>query len=470
MITRALLLGILCVLCVVQLVVSIPKLSERGMWSDELFTASLLRYHPLDSLSFERKQVTQINPADSFLTVKSAEQHPPLYDLALKVWGYFAGDSAFALRLFSLLCLILVSFVLIFVAFLYPEKRLLLTTLALVLAVLPTTQVYAIQSRSYTFSVLVSTLVLCSILVRARQPKSNSFRWVYLAIGISFATHYYMAVFTGLLYLLVIGYQFKVYREVSPSALVPATVVLVWGFFSYHSILSTAAGGVAWEPISFSESLLSMFSFLHDYLGLLIYLVLPSLVISAFKNRYLILTGYACVFVSILMLAIACSLADIQHPRHFIFFIPWVLYLILEPIFDVISTPIRWATSIIMIAGAIFAPPPENAFPHHGYDEAARFLVENWDAEQAIYGAWAANRSYYQYYLDDYSSDGRELTMLSNERDVDELCQQISKGSSPLVANLAHKKVIQGFTRCLRKHSEVTRQRFRNIVVIHKVH
>ncbi|WP_139700366.1 hypothetical protein [Aeromonas caviae] len=62
----------------------IPTINERGFWSDELFTAAVVRYHPILDSQFERKTVMQIKMNDSFLTVKAGEQHPPMYDLSLR--------------------------------------------------------------------------------------------------------------------------------------------------------------------------------------------------------------------------------------------------------------------------------------------------------------------------------------------------------------------------------------------------
>lgn len=87
----------------------IPTLDERGFWSDELFTAAVVRYHPILDSQFERKTVMQIKMDDSFLTVKAGEQHPPMYDISLKGWASLFGDSEISLRGFNIFVIALTS-------------------------------------------------------------------------------------------------------------------------------------------------------------------------------------------------------------------------------------------------------------------------------------------------------------------------------------------------------------------------
>lgn len=140
----------------------IPTLDERGFWSDELFTAAVVRYHPILDSQFERKTVMQIKMDDSFLTVKAGEQHPPMYDISLKGWASLFGDSEISLRGFNIFVIALTS-ITIFVSC-WRRKNyplgILITVTTLVMLWHPVTQNYATQARSYIFFLMLSLLCL----------------------------------------------------------------------------------------------------------------------------------------------------------------------------------------------------------------------------------------------------------------------------------------------------------------------
>jgi uncharacterized membrane protein len=456
----------LVIVVLTQLIINLPKLTERGLWADELFTAGVIRYHPILTFSFERKVLTNIDLQDSFLTVKAGEQHPPLYDLILKVWAYCLNDSTFTLRLFSLLCLISSSA--IFIGLAYKEQKkhhALYLSIALMLAALPVMQAYAIQARSYMFCVLLSSLILATV-IRCRK-RTEDFRILYILIAASFITHYYFALFTGALYLVAICYEMKYTRSIGRFSLVPILVVLVWGTLSYHSILFTAHGGAAWYKITLSESFASVVNSIYSYFGPFIYLGILTFLISVYQKKYTVLLGYLVLSISVLALALACSQAGIQHLRHFLFFVPWVLYLILAPLFSVVPQNFRLPAVIPLILVAYYAPIPQDVYPNEQYDKASRFIVDNWDANKTVYASWRANEVYYKYYLDDYSNGKIQLKMLSAESDVKLSCNSIAEENSPLFAHNSHKEVITEYLNCLPKGSEKVKKQFGNLVVVY---
>lgn len=150
--TRLVMFYILLMLCAIWKMM--PSLNERGFWSDELFTASVIRYHPLFDTQYERKTVVQIEMDDSFLTVKAGEQHPPMYDLSLKAWASLFGDSEYSLRGFNvaIITLALLFILLACRSNLKNKNELSIICTALLLLWLPVTQSYVTQARSYIFS------------------------------------------------------------------------------------------------------------------------------------------------------------------------------------------------------------------------------------------------------------------------------------------------------------------------------
>ena len=459
---------LLVVLVFSQLIANVPKLTERGMWSDELFTAAVIRYHPIFSLSFERKVLTNIDLPDSFLTVKAGEQHPPLYDLLVKAWAFCFGDSAFSLRLFSVVCLILSSTVFVRLAYTEKQDQALYLSLALMLAVLPIMQAYALQSRSYMFCVLLSSLILFTVIKCKNSDKH--FRLLYILIAASFITHYYFALFTGALYLIAICYEIKITRRITRFALVPILVILIWGWLSYHSILFTATGGVSWKTITLHQSFTNILESIYSYFGPFIFLGPLAFLVSVFRRQQFLVLGFVVFSVTVLALSIACSKAGIQHPRHFLFFVPWILYLVLAPLFSLMSERMKVPVVILLSLTAYSAPKPQLVYANEGYDAASRFIVENWGVQKRIYASWQANEAYYKYYLDDYSTDKRHLTMLSSNHDVESACVSIANENSPLFAHTSHKEIIVEYLKCLPKDSKKVTKRFGDVVVVYSGH
>lgn len=225
----------------------IPTLDERGFWSDELFTAAVVRYHPIMESQFERKTVMQIKMDDSFLTVKAGEQHPPMYDISLKGWASLFGDSETSLRGFNVFVIALASttiFVSCWRCKNYPLGILIAVT-TLVMLWHPVTQSYATQARSYIFFLMLSLLCLLAF-YKIKESDSNESMWrfiFYVFATMSFLTHYYMAVFIGAVYIFVAYSDLRERRYALP--LIPIPFVFCWVFLSYHSLLFTASGGVA---------------------------------------------------------------------------------------------------------------------------------------------------------------------------------------------------------------------------------
>ncbi|MEG0007295.1 MAG: glycosyltransferase family 39 protein [Aeromonas sp.] len=447
----------------------IPTLDERGFWSDELFTAAVVRYHPVMDSQFERKTVMQIKMDDSFLTVKAGEQHPPMYDISLKGWAYLFGDSETSLRGFNIFIIALVS-VTIFVSYwrrnIYPIGILIVFT-TLVVLWHPVTQSYATQARSYIFFLMLSLLCLWAFYkIKSADSHETIWRYIfYILATISFLTHYYMAVFIGAVYIFIAYGDLRARRYILP--LIPAPFILSWIFLSYHSLLFTASGGVAWSQISYVQALQSMLHIIYGYFGLSSIFILFSAIYFFFKRRSAEIQVVISIVVAICVLAFVCKKSGILHPRHFIFIIPWCIYLIINATLSLSNNKL----SLLVVSSFIvfFAPSADsqaNIYANEQYKEAAKYISENYSKKgYKIYATWSPNEAYYRYYLENYASDNVNIDMLSNINDVNKVCSYIYDNNVVLYAHHSHNDVINAFESCLHIYKRID---FYGIVVIAK--
>jgi len=447
----------------------IPTLDERGFWSDELFTAAVVRYHPVMDSQFERKTVMQIKMDDSFLTVKAGEQHPPMYDISLKGWASLFGDSETSLRGFNVFVIALASIIIFLSCWrrkAYPLGILIAVT-TLVMLWHPVTQSYATQARSYIFFLMLSLLCLLAF-YKIKVADSNEFMWrfiFYALATISFLTHYYMAVFIGAVYIFVAYGDLRERRYVLP--LIPVPFVFSWIFLSYHSLLFTASGGVAWSQISYLQALQSMLHIIYGYFGLSSILILFSVIYFLFKRKTSEIQVAICIAVSISVLAFVCKKSGILHPRHFIFIIPWCVYLILNGTLSLFNNKF---TLLVVASLIVFISPSTgsqaNVYANEQYKEAAKFISDKYSGKgYKIYATWSPNEAYYRYYLENYASDHVSINMLSSISDVNKICSYVNNSNVVLYAHHSHNDVIKAFESCLPTYD---RKNFDGIVVIAK--
>ncbi|WOX51158.1 glycosyltransferase family 39 protein [Aeromonas sp. CD] len=445
----------------------IPTLNERGFWSDELFTASVIRYHPLLDLQYERKTVVQIEMDDSFLTVKAGEQHPPMYDLSLKAWASVFGDSEYSLRGFNIAIITLMLLFILFTCRPSNKSELSIIATALLLLWIPVTQSYVTQARSYMFFMMLSTLCLLAFMkVKSAYENKNAWRYTFYALAtVSFLTHYYMAVFIGIIYLSIAWDDIKRKHYFLPA--IPVPFVVLWIYFSYHSLLFTASGGVAWSQLSYTQSLNSMLTIMYGYFGWGLVAIVLATIFIFLKRKHTEQYIVVAILLSIGVLAFVCKKSGILHPRHFIFIIPWCIYIL----FNALSDLTERKTVFLLVAFLIswLSPPANsqaNVYAKEEYKEAAKFISNNYSASKyKIFASWAPNEAYYKYYLDNYMSDNVDIDMLSTIRDVENSCQEIRDGHVVLYAHSSHHDIINAFKVCALKYQEVA---FNGIMVIVK--
>ncbi|WP_324031024.1 hypothetical protein [Aeromonas caviae] len=154
---------------------------------------------------------------------------------------------------------------------------------------------------------------------------------------------------------------------------------------------------------------------MYGYFGVSSILVALSSVYFICKRKTSETQVSICIAVSICVLAFVCKKSGILHPRHFIFIIPWCVYLMLNLTLSLSKNRffiLAIASIIVFISPA--AGTQASVYADEQYKEAAKFISEKYSGKDyKIYATWSPNEAYYRYYLENYASGHVSVDMLS---------------------------------------------------------
>jgi hypothetical protein len=435
------------------------KLGADGLWSDELFTSSMVLQHPADSglTDFRRISVFEIRPEDSFWSAKGGEQSPPLFELLTKLSVACLGRTEFALRFVSALSGVL------FLAFLAvragrEHDAAFRTGLVLSLflsALSPPLVEYAQEGRAYGLGVSL-TGVLCVLwlerlrrgFLQAPLPRLPELACMLLACHV----HYNALAFVGLL-LLTYGYAALCSgraKDIARLALVPLGCI-PWVALNAHTILFTSAGGVRWRDFTAAESLTGAMRANLLLLGpsvLVLSLFLLWALFGAHFTRARVaatgwgLLGYALVslfLLNTLMVAMITMRSGMEHPRYYLFALPLV-HLALG--LGLAALPMRFVLKLIPLGIFVAASGSEvrayYAERNEGYREVTHWLREHVAPDAQVVYTWGPNLAMYRFYLERYfdaDADARALP-ISSAAEAPSVCARL--GPARQVALIGH--------------------------------
>jgi hypothetical protein len=483
------LLALLLGLVLVGSALRFHKLGADGLWSDELFTSSMVLQHPADEglASFRRISVFEIRPEDSFWSAKGGEQSPPLFELFSKLSVACLGRTEFALRFVSALSGVLF---LVFLAVRAARERDPLFRAGLVLTLLlsslsPPLVEYAQEGRAYGLGVAL-TGVLCVLwferlragLLRAPLPRLPELACMLLACHV----HYNALAFSGLL-LLIYSYAALCTgraREIARLALVPLGCI-PWVALNAHTILFTSAGGVRWRDFTATEALMGALRSILLLLG-------PSgVVLSLFllwalfgvqfvrerpaeKGRGLL--GYALIslfLVNTLMVAMITMRSGMEHPRYYLFALPLV-HLALGLGF--VALPMRFVLKLIPLGIFLAASGSEvrayYAERNEGYREITRWLREQVEADAQVVYTWGPNLAMYRFYLERYFDDDADTRALaiSSAGEAPALCARLGKARQiALIGHASHRPLLSAlYDACGTRYALRSEKELRSVV------
>ncbi|MBU0634325.1 MAG: glycosyltransferase family 39 protein [Candidatus Omnitrophica bacterium] len=162
------------------------SLGKFSLWYDELITAQW-GYIDLSTFAYNAG-CSQIKTMLSYLRI---DQQPPLYYLLIYLWSIVFGETAYALRIFSVIMNILAGIVFFKFARLFVEKN---TTICAVLLFVfsPMQMWYAQEARTYSLSVFLGILMMYFYIRALRENKPLMWKR-YLFTGIlSIYSNYFL--------------------------------------------------------------------------------------------------------------------------------------------------------------------------------------------------------------------------------------------------------------------------------------
>lgn len=293
---------------------------HSNIWFDEAYTVGLVRHSFLDIIKIGIHDV-----------------HPLFYYLILRLFTIFTGDSIIAMRIFSILGMVLLSILgYTHIRKGFGEKTGLI--FSLLVSFLPVTLAYSNEIRMYSWT---AVFVLLTGIYAYRITKENSIKnWILFSIFSLFSayTHYFATIAIGLINLILFIYVIKnrqqekiIVKWITSAAtqiilFIPGLLVLAFQAFR-------VAGGF-WINIKYPDILLDILKF--NFIGevtenwisifvlvfaslLFIYLIVKS--ILEYKKDKIkivvpILSGCVYLGVIILTLLISFKMQDIFTTRY----------------------------------------------------------------------------------------------------------------------------------------------------------
>jgi hypothetical protein len=236
------------------------ELDKKSLWADELFTFAIAKYYPLwpepGQPLFRRIQVLEIGDGDTFLTVKAAEQSPPLNDLLEKAAISVIGSSEFAARLPAAVASCALLFWFAGFAWHHPDPgvRRILYWSVLLLAFYPLLILYAKEGRAYSVGASLIGMAGLLWMLRWRIGGSNwqPPGWLEICLfTLACFAHYNAALLAAILLLPDAVMATKMRSgKAWLRLLVLATIFSMWIALNIHAVLFTSSGGASWGQVS----------------------------------------------------------------------------------------------------------------------------------------------------------------------------------------------------------------------------
>lgn len=453
-------------------------LGTKGLWSDELFTASMVSYHPLRPADtgewFRRTDLFSITDRDTFWTAKAADNNPPLFELIGKASTTLFGHSEFALRLPSTLAstLLLVWFAWQFWRH-RGRREGAVYAWALVIAVSsPALVEYAQEARAYSVGVLFSAIVSTGLYERARRGFELDRGPGPAELGVFILacyTHFTLLVLSGILLSVYawVCLRAKDYRGIARLAIVPLAF-MPWVILSAHTVLFTTGGAYGWADqarlwvfgLGFDPAAalgLALIS-LADLIGPLAVGVLAAALffqvtasVQSTKKRSDSLSPaawllMACGLLFLLLVALLLARSGTFNKRHFL----GVLPLFILATADVLAMHVRSRWQAAAVGAALLLLPVPKVLAGYSagkesYREAARWVLARTPPSSPILTSWEPNRNYYRFYLEMYggTAAGRRAFSVSRPDEFAAVCEHVSGHKAiGVIAHIHHEQLI----------------------------
>jgi hypothetical protein len=426
------------------------NIDKRSFWADELFTLRMAIYHPLVPDTgqpwYRQTSINEIRDGDTFLTAKTAEQHPPLQDFLEKISVNVLGLSEFSARLPGAIaaCLLLAWFAWFAARSNEAWERRALTWALLLLTLSPALLAYGKDARAYSLGASLIGMGGLLWLLRWqhgwRQVRPPGWGEIALFL-LACYSHYNAAAMVAVLLLPDFLLACKTRNRTTFMRLAFLTLALsVWLALSAHTILATSKGSVAWGNFTALQNMFSTVNgtitiFHAPWFWLFLVAWLAAVAGHFASQPHVAAPQWAIqVFFLQVLLALYIALAGwivakagMDHPRFYIFAVPFFAVMV-----GLLLAQINrghWVAISALILALVALPAkhrdgPQTVEDFRGMTKAA---LQDAGQDTVFLFPWAPNRDLYRIYLDHISGqDNRDrMVGISARHDIAPLCEKL---------------------------------------------
>jgi uncharacterized membrane protein len=420
---------------------------ERGLWSDELFTAYNIGRGLISGnwLDYRAANVLQLLPSDSFLTAKAADATPPLFDFIALAWMYLFGTSDIAIRSLSV-CIAIILLVVLSRAFSSLPSKILRFLFLFLLAISPSFLTYSHEARSYMLTALTCILWFLYGLMplRERLLKPEGARDLvkfWFLSSIFFYSNYSNLVLYGIFFLLILSVNIRSSLNMCKHFFPPLFTLIPWLVLNFPSIQFQNSGGIAWKIYNSNDiwpSVKSIFVFMLptqlSKINLIIFLGVLTLLFKnalhpatprfdkpIFPSRLLVL---GVIFHTAWSFTLMFGPGQ-WHPRYLI-----SDFALLAILFGTKLGSLKGADEkivVVLLTGLIVSNlvslQNSSLNPTEDYKLASKEIAKEYNSKTLILTTWKPNYGYYEWYLRKYIPGKINHESISNESDVIQFCK-----------------------------------------------
>lgn len=243
---------------IVAIILRTFQISNSGLWSDELFSATLALDTKSSENFFDFRWVQLIaNPDDSWFTRKSTDLTPYLFDITLIPWARLFGSSELSLRMLPAIFGSLAVAVFFYFADKLVARRTALTV-AVIFLILPSAVSSSQDLRAYALTSLLAITALGLFALDLKEQTKgewNPKKRLILALSLLSATHYtglflaLLIIVSGLYFLSKSKVRIRTLPRFAPVFILPAPAIIM----SLPTLLFVGSGGFAWAKYSLAD-------------------------------------------------------------------------------------------------------------------------------------------------------------------------------------------------------------------------
>lgn len=416
-------------------------LTERSLWADELFSASVANDHPMWPTPgvpfFERLRILDVQLGQSFWTVKAADQSPPLFELLASLSIGLFGLGEFAVRLPSVLAGVALVLWLGWrsVRATNPTERSTLAWAALLCAVAPALVAYGQEARVYSLGTLWAGMLATGWYQRWVRGWRAAMLPGWGEVGVFVLACYSHNNLIVLSAILLTAYGLEALRRRDWRAVVRLCCVplayLPWFVLSIHTLFFTMGRGIAWTELNWPQAVVEALRTLPDvfplvWLKMLGLLLLVRVLLERLdfgmaarfgldrlraRGAVPLVALLGVVGLYFVLVAGVVARSGVYHPRHLLFMVPFMALVAGIVVSGLRARAAQALAAALLVLAVVPALQAGYHRPTNDFRGAYRFALAYLPKQAPIVGITPADRRFYVDVLEGGSK--RPLVFLS---------------------------------------------------------